>query len=328
MSAYPPGEAGSAIIDWHFRPYVPWWRAVDFRRRRPSPQTLHWVETVLGAGARVVAWQRMTGGIISAVHRLTVDAGGQRYPLVLRQYEHAAASMADTVERESGILRAIRGYGLAAPEVVAEAADGAETGGRPSLLMTRLPGAVYLTPADPDDWLGQLARMAARIHDAPVTAAPFERWVSADQLTVPVSASRPQLWRTMIATLRQRAPRSAHRFIHRDFQHFNILWKRDRLTGTVDWATASTGPPEIDVGHCRLNLAVLFGADWAERFRLAYEAETGRVVDPWWDLHALALYDDSWPGFIPDQVAGRAPVDTAGMTARLEDLLVVTLSRL
>jgi hypothetical protein len=301
---------------------------VEFRRRRPSPQTLHWVETVLGDKARVVAWQRMTGGIISAVHRLTVDAGGLRYPLVLRQYEHAAASLADSVEKESGILRAIRGQGLAAPEVVAETADGAETDGHPSLVMTRLPGTVCLTPADPDDWLGQLAAMAARVHDAHVATPPFERWVNADELTVPLSAIRPQLWRTMIATLRQRAPRSAHRFIHRDFQHFNILWKRSRLTGTVDWATASNGPPELDVGHCRLNLAVLFGAEWAERFRLAYEAETGHVVDPWWDMHALALYDDSWPGFIPNQVAGRAAVDTAGMTGRVEDLLSVVLARL
>jgi hypothetical protein len=33
------------------------------------------------------------------------------------------------------------------------------------------------------------------------------------------------------------------------------------------------GPP--------INLAVVFGADWAERLRLAYEAEAGRAVDPW-----------------------------------------------
>jgi aminoglycoside phosphotransferase (APT) family kinase protein len=307
---------------------MPSCRAVEFRRRRPSPQTLRWVETALGDKARVVAWQRMTGGIISAVHRLTVDAGGPRYSLVLRQYEHARADLADSVERESGILRAVRGHGLAAPELVAESADGAETDGHPSMLMTRLPGGVYLTPADPAGWLGQLARMAVRIHDAPVTAPSFQRWVNADELTIPASASRRQPWRTMIATLQQRAPQSPHRFIHRDFQHFNVLWKRGRLTGTVDWAMASTGPPEIDVGHCRLNLAVLFGADWAEKFRLVYEAETGRAVDPWWDLHALASYTDSWPEFIPIQVAGRAAVDTAGMTGRVEELLSATLNRL
>ncbi len=32
------------------------------------------------------------------------------------------------------------------------------------------------------------------------------------------------------------------------------------------------------MGHCRLNLAVLYSANWAERFRLAYEAETGMTA--------------------------------------------------
>jgi aminoglycoside phosphotransferase (APT) family kinase protein len=117
-------------------------------------------------------------------------------------------------------------------------------------------------------------------------------------------------------------------FIHRDFQHFNFLWLRGRLTGVVDWNMACTGPPDVDVGHCQLNLAVLFGVDVAERFRRSYEAEAGRAVDPWWELHEIAVYNDSWPRFIPVQAAGRAPVDTAGMTARVEDLLEATLRRL
>ena len=65
---------------------MPRWHAVDFRRRRPSSQTLDWVERV--AGARVLAWRRMTGGVASVVHRLTIDHGGYRNVLVLRQYEH------------------------------------------------------------------------------------------------------------------------------------------------------------------------------------------------------------------------------------------------
>jgi hypothetical protein len=95
----------------------------------------------------------------------------------------------------------------------------------------------------------------------------------------------------------------------------------------VDWATSCAGPADFDAGHCRLNLAALFGADRAERFRLAYEAEAGRALDPWWDLYAMTAYSDQWPRFIPVQVAGRAPVDTAGMTSRVEDLLAATLSR-
>ena len=66
----------------------------------------------------------------------------------------------------------------------------------------------------------------------------------------------------------------------------------------------------------------------AERFRQAYEAEAGRNVDPWWDLYALTAYSDAWRSFIPVQVAGRTPVDTEGMTSRVEDLLEATLGRL
>ena len=91
---------------------------------------------------------------------------------------------------------------------------------------------------------------------------------------------------------------------------------------------ACTGPADFDAVHCRLNLAVLFGADWAERLRLAYEAGAGRAIDPRWDLYAVTASSDEWRRFIPVQVAGRAPVDAAGMTSRVEDLLEATLGRL
>ena len=54
----------------------------------------------------------------------------------------------------------------------------------------------------------------------------------------------------------------------------------------------------------------------------------GRRTDPWWDLLALAAYDDSWRRFIPIQAGGRVPVDAGGMTARVEDLIESVLGRL
>jgi aminoglycoside phosphotransferase (APT) family kinase protein len=195
--------------------------------------------------------------------------------------------------------------------------------------MTRLPGRVDVTPAGPEGWLRQIAAMAARIHDVQVMAAPpFRSRIDATAPVVPASATRPAVWEAAFGILRQRAPETATRFIHRDLQHFNLLWRRGRLTGVGDWATSCTGPADFDVRHCRLNLAVLFGADWAERLRLAYEAEAGRAVDPWWDLYAVTGYSDGWRRVITVQVAGRAPVDTAGMTSRVEDLLEATLGRL
>jgi aminoglycoside phosphotransferase (APT) family kinase protein len=324
---------------------------VDFRRLRPSAQTLDWAGRV--AGARVVAWRRMTGGIDSVVHRLTIDYGSYRDVLVLRQYEHAVdpharMETAALIRREVAILRAVHDGGLPAPGPIAADADGRESDGHPALLMTRLPGRLDVTPADPEGWLRQIAAMAVRIHDVQVAAGPFEARIDAAAFTtngwrqrtrslipisagtpvIPASATRPAVWEAAFGILRQQAPEPATCFIHRDFQQFNLLWRRGRLTGVVDWGRSCTGPADFDTGHCRLNLAVLFGADWAERFRLAYQAEVGRAIDPWWDLYAVTAYSDEWRRFIPVQVAGRGPVDTAGMTSRVEDLLKATLGRL
>jgi aminoglycoside phosphotransferase (APT) family kinase protein len=113
---------------------------------------------------------------------------------------------------------------------------------------------------------------------------------------------------------------------HGDYQHFNMLWSRQGLTGIVDWSGIWLGPPEIDVSHCRLNLAVLYGPAVADDFRDAYEAVAGRRVDQWVDVHRIGNYNDRWPDFIPIQVHGRAPV-RRGMTARVEELLRRALNR-
>jgi aminoglycoside phosphotransferase (APT) family kinase protein len=303
-----------------------------FQQRRPSTEALAWVERALGDGARVVACRRLTGGLTAAVHRLTVERDGDRQVVVLRQYEAgdapSRAELTELVRREARVLDAAVAAGLSAPAPLAVSAGDEEAGGHPSLLMTRLPGQVSLSPADPERWLQQIARAAAQIHDARVDAPSFERWLDAARLTAPASSTRPALWQTVREVLLQDGGSPERCFIHRDFQHFNFLWTRSRLTGVVDWGAASVGPPALDVGHCRLNLAVLFGAERAERFRLAYEAETGRSVNPWWDLHALASYGDAWRQFIPIQVDGRVPVDTGGMTARVEEVVAATLQRL
>jgi aminoglycoside phosphotransferase (APT) family kinase protein len=270
----------------------------------------------------------MTGGIVSVVHRLTIDHGSHRGVLVLRQYEHAGPDPEAMIRDEAATLRAVHDAGLPAPEPIAADPDGRESDGHPAILMTRLPGGLDLTPADPEGWLRQVAALAARIHDVPVAAPPFRNCLDAAALVIPASATRPAVWEAAFGVLRQPPPQPATCFIHGDFQHFNLLWRRGRLTGVVDWGCPCTGPADLDAGHCRLNLAVLFGADWAERLRLAYEAEAGRAIDPWWDLYAVCAYTDDWRRFIPVQVAGRAPVDTAGMTSRVEDLLEAILGRL
>jgi aminoglycoside phosphotransferase (APT) family kinase protein len=234
--------------------------------------------------------------------------------------------IARAVPLETAVLTKLERSVIPAPRVIGST-TGAALGG-PALLMTRLPGRMLLMPHDREHWLRQMAQMLARIHALAIDGDPFESWLDRSRLAPPPDASRPDVWREAIALVAvERAPARTC-FIHRDYQHFNLLWSRERLTGVVDWAGACIGPPEVDVGHCRLNLTVLFSADVADRFLAMYEAEAGLRVDPWWDVHALLSYGLSWKEFLPIQIDGRAPFDADGMSGRMENVLERALRRL
>ena len=51
---------------------------------RPPVQLLTWAEQTLGSSARVVRWRRLTGGLTSIVHGLTVERNGRPEEYELR----------------------------------------------------------------------------------------------------------------------------------------------------------------------------------------------------------------------------------------------------
>lgn len=273
----------------------------------PSEATLAWAEQQLGW--RVVGARPLTGGLTSRVYALD----GERDSCVLRCWDSEYAARA--VPQEVEVLTALVRTDLPVPRLIAATDD--------AVLMTKVPGRIELMPDDRDDWLRQMARMLARIHAVAPPARAFESWL--DSPEPPGDTTQPVLWRDAIALVAQPPPPTPTCFIHRDYQHFNLLWSGDQLTGVVDWIEACAGPPEVDVGHCRLNLALLFSPEVAERFRELYQVESGRALDPWWDVHALLGYGTAWQRFLPIQIDGRAPLDIDGMTARVEALLSISL---
>jgi hypothetical protein len=297
-------------------------------RRFPTRAQLAWVERAVGPGARATGGRRMVGGITSSVHRLSLRLpGGRSRQVVLKRYTDPDwDDVRALVVNEAAALTAVEGTSVPAPRLLGAQPDGADTEGVPSLLMTRAPGRVWLTPDDLDGWIRQLALALPPLH-AVAAGAPTGQLRDPMGLAVPQSARRPGVWTDAKRVIASEPPPGDGVFGHGDYQHFNVLWSRGRLSALVDWSSSRIAPPDVDVGHCRLNLAVLYSADVAERFRHVYESEAGRRVEPWWDVHQLLSYDDSWQDFVPVQVAGRAPVDVRGMTGRVEELLAMALAR-
>ncbi len=255
----------------------------------------------------------MRGGITADIDRVTVQMAGRVQDVVLRRWP--GEDWADgLVMREASALAAVGGRGVPAPQLLAADEDGAVTGVR-CTLTSALPGQSDLCPDDMQSWLDQLASTQAVIHTMPgPLQARWDGWYE---------DGRPLDW------LADRGLRDAAReaasgplvdekvLVHGDYQHFNVLWCEGRLSGVVDWPNAATGNRGSDVGHCRLNLAVLFGPRAAADYLSAYERAAGVCVDRRADLRALLCFDLDWQRFIPRQVAGRAPLDVAGMPGRV-----------
>ena len=106
----------------------------------------------------------------------------------------------------------------------------------PALLMTRMPGRRRFRPRDVGPWLEGMARLAARIHSAPVTpeALPAYRlWGADDPLILPDWWSKPAVWKAAVEVFRGQAPAEPATFIHRDFHPGNVLWKGRRPASVV-----------------------------------------------------------------------------------------------
>jgi aminoglycoside phosphotransferase (APT) family kinase protein len=259
-------------------------------RSRPPRAALTWAGAALGGV--VTAVRPLRGGTASAVHLLTIrrDAGPAEQ-VVLRRYvrPEVVAEEPRIAEWEARALRFVGGFDLGVPTPLLLTLDTTgEHAGAPALVMSRLPGRVEWSPADADRWLTRLAELLPPIHELPPPAAgvirPYDPYPQ-DSYEPPAWARRPTVWLRAVEWFHRPIPEAAGPavFVHRDFHPGNVLWRRGRVTGLVDWASASIGPACVDVGHCRGNL-FQYGLDTADRFTSVWERLTGATYHPWADV--------------------------------------------
>lgn len=260
------------------------WRDGGFTERRPSRAALSWVTASLGRGSRIVDYRRLTGGVSSAMSRLSIERGGVRTAVVLRQYP-AGLGLDATMTKEIDNLGVVAGSGLPVPTVLAADAAGTSTEGEPSLLMTQLPGHLELDPPEPRSWLAEIAELAAQLHSLDLPAAVFSPWADSwitplDAIQVPLGAHDPAVWTTAFGVLATQPPPYECVFLHGDFLPVNLLWSGGKITGMTDWNSIHQGSRAVDVGHCRRYLAALYSPEWSEQLRSLYESIAGTTLDP------------------------------------------------
>lgn len=297
------------------------------------PEAYTWLARALGAGPSPLDLTRLQGATSSSVFLVQVMRGGEAQRFVLRVLDNSQwlVNEPDLAAHEAAALTEAQKAGLAAPRLVAYAAD--DVGfGAPAILMSFLEGRIELAPADFQAWLHGLAGALASIHQHPAHgfAWRFRSWVNRAGLAPPVWTTIPGAWERAIERVCGPEPVAPLVFIHRDYHPTNVLWQGGEVSGVVDWINACQGPAGVDVAHCRTNLALMFGRAAADQFLEAYtRSDPGFAYDPYWDLDSLLdmclpepLFYPPWQDFKLDFLGPKV------LASRVDAYLVSVMKRI
>ncbi len=287
----------------------------------PIPvETIAWIERVLDA--RVVNTDPLPGGLSSAVHRVTIEAGSSEpHDVVVRRY-----TLHDWLVREPHIpqheahvleLLGSLDLGVATPDLLAGDVDGSETD-VPTIVMSHVDGRPDISPLDPWAWAEKLAECLAGINAVPPPEGlpPYARWDDPERPR-PRWLERHDLWDTATSAVGGPLPAHDVHFLHRDFHPNNVHWSDGEIVGVVDWLGACVGPVAGDVSHCRWNFAMLHSHELADHFLEHYRLITGFTADvrpydlstvlsaPIGDFPTFAWKDLGRNDLTPDVVARR-----------------------
>jgi Ser/Thr protein kinase RdoA (MazF antagonist) len=164
----------------------------------------------------------------------------------------------------------------------------------PVVLMSYLPGEVTLPKDETNEWLKELAYLLADFHsslsqnDFPWSYYPYNK---IESISAPQWLINKSEFQVALHFAKSYKPHSNLGFIHRDFHPVNVMWEGGKSTGIVDWPNACYGPKEVDIGHCRLNLALLYGVEEADTFLSYYKKRSNIDItdQSYWDL--ITLFD-------------------------------------
>lgn len=294
----------------------------------------NWIVKSVDPNARILSFQRLKGSTSSTLHHVTLQINKREWEVVVRQFDNKGWLMEepDLAPHEAESLRMAMKTKVCSPEIIAFDKYG-EDCGVPAVLMTMLDGSVELKPNNMKQWVNGLAVALVKIHVVNADDFQWDYYTYNDvsQLKVPAWSDAPETWEKVIDIVQGPHPQIKACFIHRDYHPANVLWNGGTVSGVVDWVNACQGPAGIDVGHCRLNLALLYDVRIADEFLKAYQEAVGGsfTYEPYWDL--LSLIDmlfgppEVYPGWKAFGVTG---LTNQMMEVRMDAYAISLLHRL
>ncbi|MCC5894516.1 MAG: aminoglycoside phosphotransferase family protein [Alkalibacterium sp.] len=295
-----------------------------------SQRTRMWVE--FQVDGMIIASQTLQGGTSSDLTLLEIETRNGKEEMVLREYTNK-----EWLEREPGIalqeaknLSEAEKLAVKGPKLIAFDYK-AENTPYPSLLMSKVEGQVLLTPSDFSNWIDQLAQVLVEIHQLtnPEIMHEYFRYFDPTASVKAGWSSCPEKWKEAFRILNNtKQPIVERSFIHRDFHPTNVLFKNEEASAVVDWSDACLGPKQIDIAHCRWNLAMMYGQKAAEMFLYAYQkASPNFNYDSYWDLEALGnvFTEDSPQIYEGWNVFGLSEPTAESMIQRMDNFLLKAL---
>lgn len=284
-----------------------------------SIPTRMWVEYQLDGV--IQSSKTLHGGTSSDMTCLEIETRNVIEKVILREYtdEKWLETEPDIALQEAENLDQAEKLSVTTPKLIAFDHKG-EVATFPSLLMSKVDGQVNLKPRNLEKWIGQLAQTLVRIHqlEDPKVTHQYFRYFDPDISVNPDWSTKPENWKQTFHYLKTaQRPDYIPTFIHRDYHPTNVLFNNEEISAVVDWTDSCIGPKQMDIAHCRWNLAMIYGQDTADLFLQAYMTHDPSLqYNSYWDLEA------SGNVFTEERPEVYGGWQTFGLTDITEDLII------
>lgn len=301
-----------------------------------SPDGLNGLVQVLWPQGVVQAVRPLHGGVSAIMHAVTVQANGRFHHIIVRQHSHK-----ETAVREYHLLAHLSTTKLPVPAPLLLDENGRYLG-RPTLLLTHLPGTLPFTTEHPAAFARQLAEAMATIHQTTLPKNVAQLLPAHAGICAELERKRPYSLPFPIDQIEQRlaahptsAPLNTPTLLHGDLWPGNTLWQDGRLTAVIDWEDAMVGDPLIDFAQTRSELVWMMGWPVMENFSRHYLALThiDTTYLPYWDLCAVLRFIRFTNGSLAEMAAfftqyGRTDITPHTITQNVTPFIHQALTQL